>query len=615
MARPWAQAAAAILLTLAAATLWAQRTSTRHGSGAFLSDSVVVTERVGARRIGDFVISGRILPSPSLSVAARGGPTWVAELAPPWVNASISPDERYVAVERITPSGTDVYVITATQRDTLLIATGAGDDLVGGWSPDSHWLLVINASSAPDGSGSTLQAYSTADPGASVALGTAGTDGFVNAVWSPTGTHIAWTARGGPTRQQDVFIARSDGAGARNVTANLSEDYHPAWSPDGEWVVFTSDRAGDAELYSVELATNEVRRLTFNTAQDDVAAFSPDGDFIAFESTREGRVGIYAMPRLGGSARRLTPAGRNFELVGWRGRSPSYVADLRVDAPSSLLSGASATVAVAGVDQYGAAIPVADVEWEAMDSSIALGRSGVAASRTLVARGRGMGRIVAKAGSWRADTAFILIGAPPFTVLSDDFSSPRLDPRWSVLGVPAPVQSAAGGGNGGGGLVLRSDRQWESGLLAREAFPLRPGLSASARVRGPFSSTGDGVGFTLAFVAAESPATIDSAAPQFLRLAAMSWLPEARRMAYSAEREFFSEVVRFSNVGDWQTLRITVEEDGRVAFYVGGTLRRRSTIRVTELGAETRVQLWIGGRGTGDAVLVDDVAVWIDNAR
>lgn len=48
-------------------------------------------------------------------------------------------------------------------------------------------------------------------------------------------------------------------------------------------------------------------------------------------------------------------------------------------------------------------------------------------------------------------------------------------------------------------------------------------------------------GFTLALVAAEPPRLIDPAAPQFLKVAALSWLPETSRLAYSADREFWSE--------------------------------------------------------------------------
>ena len=35
------------------------------------------------------------------------------------------------------------------------------------------------------------------------------------------------------------------------------------WSPDGEKLIFTSDRGGRPQIYQVELATNFIERLTF----------------------------------------------------------------------------------------------------------------------------------------------------------------------------------------------------------------------------------------------------------------------------------------------------------------------------------------------------------------
>jgi TolB protein len=65
-------------------------------------------------------------------------------------------------------------------------------------------------------------------------------------------------------------------------------DYNPAWSPDGRWIVFTSERDGSPDLYKVDLDTSRVTRLTNHAMYEDQAAVSPDGKRIVFVSTREG---------------------------------------------------------------------------------------------------------------------------------------------------------------------------------------------------------------------------------------------------------------------------------------------------------------------------------------
>ena len=65
-------------------------------------------------------------------------------------------------------------------------------------------------------------------------------------------------------------------------------DYNASFSPDGKWIVFTSERngSGQADLYRVRVDGSGLERLTDDPALDDQAAFSPDGNQIAFVSTR-----------------------------------------------------------------------------------------------------------------------------------------------------------------------------------------------------------------------------------------------------------------------------------------------------------------------------------------
>jgi Tol biopolymer transport system component/DNA-binding winged helix-turn-helix (wHTH) protein len=94
----------------------------------------------------------------------------------------------------------------------------------------------------------------------------------------------------------------------RQMTVSLGLDQHPAFSPDGSSIAFSSDRSGRFEIY-VRPMTPGAReiQITSDGQQNLDPTWSPDGKFIAYRS--EARNGIFVVPALGGVARRLTDFG------------------------------------------------------------------------------------------------------------------------------------------------------------------------------------------------------------------------------------------------------------------------------------------------------------------
>src|SRR5205823_6606065 len=99
-----------------------------------LRDSLIVVERGGTTRGRPQVVVGDLsTPSPA-PVAADPRGTWIESLRLPWMNPRLAPDKRFAAAERMTPRGTDLYLIGHDRPDTSLIAIGGGDDIALGWS-------------------------------------------------------------------------------------------------------------------------------------------------------------------------------------------------------------------------------------------------------------------------------------------------------------------------------------------------------------------------------------------------------------------------------------------------------------------------------------------------
>jgi Tol biopolymer transport system component len=110
----------------------------------------------------------------------------------------------------------------------------------------------------------------------------------------------------GPT-QANLFVSNADGTGEHALPQSGSLDYNPAWSPKGDWIAFTSERAGSADLYRIHPDGTGIERLTDDPAYDDQAAFSPDGKQLVFVSTRAGgRANLWVLDVATHQARALT---------------------------------------------------------------------------------------------------------------------------------------------------------------------------------------------------------------------------------------------------------------------------------------------------------------------
>ena len=97
--------------------------------------------------------------------------------------------------------------------------------------------------------------------------------------------------------------------------ASLPRD--AAWAPDGQWVVYASDRTGNADLWKQRLGDPDPVRLTTSEANESQPQWSPDGQSIVFRSERDGG-GLYVIPASGGVERIVSSFGYEPSLVAGR---------------------------------------------------------------------------------------------------------------------------------------------------------------------------------------------------------------------------------------------------------------------------------------------------------
>ena len=119
-----------------------------------------------------------------------------------------------------------------------------------------------------------------------------GTDSFVaHAQTSNGGTRLLRTPTVSATQiafayAQNIWVVPRAGGMARRVTSFQGQTSNPHFSPDGKWIAFSGEYAGNLDVYVVAADGGEPKRLTWHPGADSVQGWTPDGKAIMFSTSR-----------------------------------------------------------------------------------------------------------------------------------------------------------------------------------------------------------------------------------------------------------------------------------------------------------------------------------------
>jgi Tol biopolymer transport system component len=240
-------------------------------------------------------------------------PRWSPDGA--WIAITVAPfgstgaPARYVQLLRADGSGTRLLRSPVEGGDVSGVAwSGGGQDVWYGQGESvssSAFLGAIVKASA-----SRILRHSLATGKASVAL------------WVPTliqamdiagPGHLVFDALSVRQSLQEFDISRSPARPGALLSQGASIDRQPIYSPDGQWVVFSSNRSGNLDVWARSLWTGELRRLTDHSADDWDPAFTLDGRRLVFTSHRGGNFEIWTADANGAGARQVSNDGFDAE--------------------------------------------------------------------------------------------------------------------------------------------------------------------------------------------------------------------------------------------------------------------------------------------------------------
>jgi Tol biopolymer transport system component len=216
---------------------------------------------------------------------------------------SWSPDGSKIVFTSERDNNLEIYVMNADGSAPTRLTNDPQADDYPTWSPDGNRILF---SSKRKGK---YDLYLMNADGSNITRLTSNKENDFNARWSlpspsaPLG-RIVFSA-GRNDIEQEIYSMDPDGSHIVRLTDTVPV-YTPAWSPDGQKIVYVSNRDGNFEIYIMNSDGNYIQRLTFSGKFEIAPAISPDNKKIAFSSDRDGNFEIYVIDIAGPREIQLT---------------------------------------------------------------------------------------------------------------------------------------------------------------------------------------------------------------------------------------------------------------------------------------------------------------------
>jgi Tol biopolymer transport system component len=201
---------------------------------------------------------------------------------------SLSPDGKSVAYSSVARGTSDIYVLRVGGRNPVLVA---GDGEIAESGP----------AFAPDGQ--TIAYHQSGGTGGVFVTGATGessrrlTDFGFHPAWSPDGKQIAFSTEELTSpygRQSNSLLWVVDVAGGTPRKIQDADAAQPAWSPSGARIAFWANHSGgQRDLFTMPAGGGARVPVLEDAAVDWSPAWSPDGRYLYFSSDRGGGLNIW----------------------------------------------------------------------------------------------------------------------------------------------------------------------------------------------------------------------------------------------------------------------------------------------------------------------------------
>jgi TolB protein len=234
----------------------------------------------------------------------------------PHLSPSWSADARYLVYTSYESKSPDLYIYDTQTRTKRRVTSSAGLDSGGNFAPNAKVLAYTSSR------GDDTDIFTITPSGTDRKLLLEGSGLDVDPKFSPDGKYLAWVS--GRFGNPHIFVAtvawNGDSpklTGDKRLTYSGWYNATPAWTPESDKIAFGGyDRDIDRwDVFIMNPDGSQLERLTLKSGDSESPSFSPNGQLIVFQSNRigdtntKGLSSLWIMNRDGSNQHRLEVSG------------------------------------------------------------------------------------------------------------------------------------------------------------------------------------------------------------------------------------------------------------------------------------------------------------------
>jgi dipeptidyl aminopeptidase/acylaminoacyl peptidase len=206
---------------------------------------------------------------------AVGGTTW-------------SPDGKQIAFVTNISGRNNIWIVPAEGGWPVQLTASDQRQIQPAWSPDGRWIAY---SSDYDGNEQWDMFVVSPQSGEVVNLTNTADIAEQSPTWSYDGKNLAYMVKPQTSPTYEIYVTNMLTRRGRPLTSGTAKElgnYHPLWSRDGKFVVYTQAHANgaDSNLFMVDVTSGKSINLTQHSGEHlySAEAISPDGKQVLITS-------------------------------------------------------------------------------------------------------------------------------------------------------------------------------------------------------------------------------------------------------------------------------------------------------------------------------------------
>ncbi len=214
-----------------------------------------------------------------------------------YADIAFSPDQSKVAFVRTitydlngqSVTSPELFVAPSSDLAQARQVTQIGSSILSApsWGPNSIQLVFISNFDGDE------ELWSITEDGNNIFQITSNDWVDRQPAWSPDGQTILFAseqANGAESSLFEIFRVNPDGTNTQQLTDAAGSSFAPSWSPTGDRITFLSDRNGDSDVFLMDPNGQNFILVTVDdaNAEDREPHFLPDGSQVVFQSNRDG---------------------------------------------------------------------------------------------------------------------------------------------------------------------------------------------------------------------------------------------------------------------------------------------------------------------------------------